>query len=272
MSEQTDRLAKLVEKFGLSEEEARVYLYLGEKGVRTALSLSRELRIARTKVYRILDKLVFRQLVSTQLDDSGKKFVANSYEQLKLLVVEREAEVGNLRDSLPETFRQLAEVWGKGESSSKVLYYTGLSGLEQVTWNSLRSKDGLRIYEISENMTTFLSQKFAEKVREELVERGITTFQLTNSRRIAPYTKVTRLPKEFWEIRYVDPKKLKMQFECLIYNDVFCLYQFTKEEQFCVEIYNQKLATMQKQLFDFIWSESKKLKIIGDFGEAELIR
>lgn len=271
MSERTDSLVNLLIPFGLSEEEGEIYLHLARRGVQTALSISRELRIARTKVYRILDKLVAKQLVSIQLDDSGKKFVANSYEQLKLLVTEKEAEVSRLREELPETFKQLATIWGKGESASKVLYYTGLAGLEQVTWNSLNAKGELRIYEVGQDMTTFISLKLAEKLREEMVERDIKTLQLTNRKRIEAYTKVKRHATEFWEVRYVEPKKLNMQFECLIYNDVFCLYQFSGENQFCVEIYNEKLATQQKQLFDYIWNESKPLKILNDSGEAELV-
>lgn len=272
MSEQTDTIGLQLTDFGLSPEEAKIYLHLGRKGTMSALQTSRELHVARTKVYRILDKLIAKQLVSIQLDDQGKKFVANSYEQLKLLVTKKEAEAARLREELPGTFKQLAEVWGKGERVSKVLYYTGPAGLEQVTWNSLRAKGVLRIYEVGESMTTFLDQKFAEKVREELVERGIRTLQLTNKRRIEPYTKVAKMVRELWEVRYVDPKKLNLQFECLIYNDVFCLYQFSGEEQFCVEVYNEKLAAMQKQLFDFVWNEAERMKILSDEGEAEVER
>lgn len=271
MSGQTDNNVKLLEQFGLSSEEAEIYLYLARFGVRSALQISREIHLARTKVYRILEKLTFKKLVSIQLDDSGKKFVANSYEQLKLLVSVKESEAARLREELPNTFKQLAEVFGKGESTSKVLYYTGLSGLEQVTWNSLNAENELRIYEVGQDMTTFINPKLAEKIREEMVEREIKTLQLTNRKKIEAYTKVKRHPTEFWEVRFVDPNKLSMQFECMIYNDVFCLYQFSGNDQFCVEIYNEKLATQQKQLFDFIWSESAKMKIMSEEGEAVLI-
>lgn len=272
MSEQTDNGDLLLTDYGLQQVEADIYLHLARFGTQTALQISREIHVARTRVYRILDKLIAKQLVSIQLDDSGKKFVANSYEQLKLLVVEKETEAARLREELPHTFKQLAEIWGKGENTSKVLYYTGLAGLEQVTWNSLNAKNELRIYEVGQDMTTFISLKMAEKIREEMVEREIKTLQLTNRKKIEAYTKVKRHATEFWEVRFVDPNKLSMQFECIIYNDVFCLYQFSAEDQFCVEIYNEKLATQQKQLFDFVWSKARKMKIVNDEGEAVLIK
>ncbi len=270
MSTQTDTACQRLADYGLQPEEAKIYLHLGQKGAQTALQMSRSLHLARTKVYRILDKLITKKLVSVQLGDMGKKFVANSYEQLKFLVTEKEVEAVRLREDLPETFKQLATLWGKGEGTSKVLYYTGLAGLEQVTWNSLNAKKELRIYEIGQDMNTFIAPKLSEKIRQELADRGITTLQLSNRQRIEPFTKVTRLPKEFWQVRYIDPQKLNMQFECLIYNNVFCLYQFFGADQFCVEIYNDKLAAMQKQLFDFIWDNAEKMKILNEWGEARV--
>jgi hypothetical protein len=39
---------------------------------------------------------------------------------------------------------------------------------------------------------------------------------------------------------------------------------------FCLEIHDQNIADMQKQIFDFIWNNSKKLKLIDDSGAAQL--
>lgn len=88
MSDQTDSLAGSLTPFGLSLEEAKVYLFLAQSGIFSALQISREVHMARTKVYRILDKLIAKKLVSVGLDDMGKKFGANSYQGLELLVKE----------------------------------------------------------------------------------------------------------------------------------------------------------------------------------------
>lgn len=270
MSDQTDRFITLLHPFGLTSEEIRVYLALASKSPQSALAISREIHLARTKVYRILDKLVEKNLVSVQLDDQGKKFVANSYQELGLLVRQKESEVERLRHELPAVFAQIAGIWGKQGEGSKVLYYSGTSGLEQVTWNSLRAKGELRTYEIEQDMDAFIQPKLAEKIREELVEREITTLQLTNKTHILPFTRVALLPNKFWEVRYLNPKELTMRFECLIYNNVFVVYNFKGKDQFCVEIYDEKLAAMQKQLFDFVWSKAKKMKILNDRGEARI--
>ncbi len=268
MSDQTDSLTSLLTPFGLSIEEAKIYLFLAQNGTLSALSVSRAVHMARTKVYRILDKLVEKQLVHISLDDMGKKYGANSYKELELLLKEKEAEVEKLKQTLPFTMEKLAQVWATGQVKSKVLYHTGIDGLKQITWNSTRAHDILRIYEVEQDMTAFLTPAFSEKIRQELVDNRIFTRQLTNKKHILPYTKISQIVKNFWEVRFVESKQLGMQFECLLYNDVFVLYNFSGKDQFCVEIYNEKLASMQKQIFDFIWNKASKMKIINEQGEA----
>ena len=68
----------------------------------------------------------------------------------------------------------------------------------------------------------------------------------------------------------MSPKLLTMKFEVLIYNDVYAMYQYGRGEEFCVEIYNPELATMQKQLFDYVWQTAQPMKKIGTHGEAKI--
>ncbi|EKD96520.1 MAG: hypothetical protein ACD_24C00009G0001 [uncultured bacterium] len=43
-----------------------------------------------------------------------------------------------------------------------------------------------------------------------------------------------------------------------IYNDVLALYNWHKGEVFGVEIYNDKITAMQKQIFEVLWKMAKK--------------
>ncbi|MEK7165220.1 MAG: helix-turn-helix domain-containing protein, partial [Patescibacteria group bacterium] len=199
MSDQADNYTHLLTPFGLDDIEARIYLLLAQKGVLSALQISRELHLARTRVYRILDKLLEKKLVTTHLDDRGSKFGASAYQELELLVAEKEHAAQMLRKKMPVIFDQLATLWGSVTPGSKVLYYQGIEGLKQVTWNSLRAKDTLRIYEIA-NMSAFLDADFSEKIREEFADRHIKVKQLTNLKHIKPYT---RIPEHIalWQVR-----------------------------------------------------------------------
>lgn len=150
---------------------------------------------------------------------------------------------------------------------SRIISYQGVEGLKQVTLNSLRAKDGIYIYEIS-SMNEFIEQKFAEDVRRQFVKNQIYIKQLTNRVFLDKWTAVEELVEKYWEARYIDPKKFEIKAEILVYNNVVAIYDF-KKEIFCVEIYNQNLARMQKQLFEFIWNLAEK-PIIGKGGRTSL--
>lgn len=267
MSDQTDILTRTLSAFGLSPEEAQIYLHLLGKGLLSALQISRNIRMARTRVYRLLDKLVRRGLVRQKFDTLGLKFMASPYNQLELLLAERQSELDSLKATMPALFAQLAGLSAR-QSGSKVLYYHGVDGLKHVTWNSLRARGTLRIYEVSSSMTAFLPAEFSEKVRGELVRHHIYTKQLTNIAHMEPWTDIPDAVR-LWTPRFFSQKELAIKSEVLMYNTVTAMYHYLNKDIFCVEIENADLARMQIQVFDFIWRHATPMKKIGERGEAK---
>ncbi|KKS80523.1 MAG: hypothetical protein UV54_C0004G0011, partial [Candidatus Beckwithbacteria bacterium GW2011_GWA2_43_10] len=155
---------------------------------------------------------------------------------------------------------------------SKVLYYEGLEGLKQVTWNSLKAKDELLTFEIKD-MNAFFDFEYAENLRLKFLERKIFVRTLSNVTYIAPWTKAAgEVVEKYWEIRHIPEKQMKIKFEILIYNDVYVMYRYVGQEIFCVEIYNQELADMQRQIFEYVWQKAKRFKVLNKQGEAKLIK
>lgn len=268
MSEKTDNLTILLTPFGLTTDESRVYLELLENGHQSALVLSRKMHLARTHVYRILDKLAELGLTNQQLGRLGLKFGANSPKQLELLIAKRTGELSTLKSQLPMIFSQLNSLIPEVTAGTKVLSFSGITGLKHITLNSLTAKKYLDIYEMQQDMTAFTDLKFAEEMRRSYVDRGIVTRQLTNHSQIKPFTNVKDYVKKCWQVRYLDRKLLPINFEVLIYNDVYCLYTFKEKEIFCLEIHNQTLADMQKRLFNLAWIAARPMRIVSEQGEA----
>jgi hypothetical protein len=67
-----------------------------------------------------------------------------------------------------------------------------------------------------------------------------------------------------FESRYLPKDKLDIQAQSDIYNNVVTFYSWHQDEIFGVEIYNQKVATMQKQIFEILWDTA--------IPEAELLK
>lgn len=270
MSNQTDNLLGILEPFGLSQEESKIYLELLEKKISTALSLSRNLHIGRTKVYRILDKLIEKELVVQQLDSGGFKFTANDPNQLSLLLTKKESELISLQKNLPQVIKILQSKVDSGKSGSRILYYRGQEGLSQVNWNLLKAKGEFLSYEVS-TASAYLPQVEAEKLRQAIVEKKIFVRTLTNKTAQEPYTEITELVKHWWQLKYISPKKLQIRADVFIYNDVYAVCNYLDTgDVFCFEIYNEHMAQMQREIFEQLWTEATAMKAVGDKGEMKI--
>jgi sugar-specific transcriptional regulator TrmB len=264
MSINTDNLTSLLKPFGLSNEESQIYLDLVEKKVSTALKLSRHSGISRTKVYRILDKLIEKELVTQQLDSSGFKFVANDPSQIELLLSKKESELISLRNSLPQIIDLLKSKSGTGVPGSKIFYYQGQRGLSQINWNLLNAKGEFLSYEIS-TAEAYLPVAEAEKLRQALVDKKIMTKTLTNNKNYEIVTKITDYTNRFCPIKYIPKEIINIKADIFIYNDVFAMCHYLGgKDVFCFEMHNQQLADMQREIFNNLWKQSKPVKIHND--------
>lgn len=269
MSEKIDTTISLLSRFNLSDEESKVYLEILRGKGDTALALSRTLRLARTKVYRILDNLLDKKFVVTRVGERGMRFVATAPNQLEFIIADKEHELDQLKSTLSTLQSHLTALAAQAPDSSSVLYYHGIDGLKQVTYNSLRAKGELLTYEIG-TLDSFFTHEEAEKLRENFVANKIHIRTLTHLTRMDAWTDVTAMVEHYWDVRHLDPHDHPFQFEILIYNDVYCMYRYTGDEIFCVEIHSQELADMQRQLFEYLWGVAKKFKVLDEHGTAKL--
>ncbi len=274
MSKKSDSFSPIIinklESHGLDIETAKIYLFLLEHGEKSALEISRQLPLPRTKVYRILDNLTDKKLVIRTMASSGFRFLAANPQQLEVNLKENAAQLRKLQQQSQDLIAELSTLASTFHSSSEVRYFSGLDGLKQVTCNSLAAKNKLYIFELDQDMSKFIDYEFSEHIRRELVSHQITTNQLTNLTKILPHTEVSELVESYWNIRHIPPKEFRIRFEVLLYNDVSALYTYQGGEAFCVEIHNANLAQMQKQLFKFVWKQAKPMTVTDSFGSAEL--
>jgi sugar-specific transcriptional regulator TrmB len=272
MSDQTDNLHQTLQRYGLTANEAEIYSYILVNGYSSALTISRDLRMGRTKVYRVLDKLLARELAQQKLDDMGMKFGAADASKLEQLVVEKEQSIIQMRKTLPDLISQMRSLTKTSEDASKILYYKGIEGYKQVTYNSTKARGILRIIERVNDMSVILPRSFAESVRQKFVENKIHSRQISPTPTLSPWTDVAEFVRKFSEARYLPPEKLQADFEVLIYNDVYAIYNTEGKNTFCIEIYNPELAKMQKQIFDFLWESAQVMEFTDEHGTARLAK
>lgn len=260
MSEQTDNLNFLLKPYGLTSEESSIYLNLLESGTSSALKISRHTNMARTKVYRVLDKLIQKQLVVQEYNRNGFKFKANHPSKLNQLITQREVEISTLKQSLPQTVELLEKHINLSHPQSQVLYYQGRDGLSQVNWNLLNAKKEFLSYEVN-IAEAYLPHSEAEKLRQELINKNISSRTLMNQKNLPHFSQIEK-KDIFQKIRFVSPKILTIKSDIFIYNDIFTICHYLDNQDiFCIEMKNQYIVDMQKQLFELLWQQSPPLKL-----------
>jgi sugar-specific transcriptional regulator TrmB len=98
--EQVDGISsELEEILDLDELEAKVYLNLLRIGPITASALAKELDIDRARMYRTVDKLVSRNIISTTLSSPKLCIAVDPQDALKIALGKKEDEVNKIKKS-----------------------------------------------------------------------------------------------------------------------------------------------------------------------------
>ena len=102
-----DKIQDVLLKFGLSPNQAKVYIYLAKVGPKPAAEVVKALRFPRTETYFILGALQERGIVNETLS-SPAKFVPLPLEQTVLSMIDEEKEKIN---TLSKQAEELFDLW-----------------------------------------------------------------------------------------------------------------------------------------------------------------
>jgi DNA-binding MarR family transcriptional regulator len=251
-------------KLGFTGEEAKLYLSLSIIGPSTLLEVSRETGIERTKLYRIVDDLRDKGLIEEIPRYKKRTIRAADLSTMELLVKEKELEDKYLSESF-NTFSEAVRALGGPVPGSNVIYYKGKEGLRQMIWHILRGKDKYHRVFTNSFWNDILGDSFVLKLNEEMHRRNIKVRDLYSDE----YIKFKQdwvnsgkdLPNEnwdFWDSRYLPDSVAKINLNIDIYNDVVAYYYWQDDEIFGVEIINERVANLQKQVHDVLWKMAKK--------------
>ena len=101
---------KDLEKFGLGEKEAKVYLASLELGPSTAAQIAQKADVNRATTYVAVESLIKQGLLSSHEKDSKTFFSAEDPAMLKRLLDQQREEVKNKLSSLEELLPGLARM------------------------------------------------------------------------------------------------------------------------------------------------------------------
>lgn len=250
------KVVRYLKQLGLGEEQALVYLFLLKNGASTVLDVSKGIKTGRTKLYPLLEDIANKQLVIIHERHYGTSYEAQKPEVIEFLVNEHERKTESLRSSLPAAINILKNLEQTSPDHTKIVEYRGVDGLKQMNYNLSKATKEYRVFELA-GLDKHLGKHFADKMRERYIERGLKSYDLTNNK-----NRVQEPGSELANasIRYIDPSIFNIEFEAYIYDNCVGLLNYEQDDIFGVEIYSEKLARQQNQIFDLIWNQASPLK------------
>lgn len=235
-----------LEQFGLSKNEAKVYLALLRHGLSTIGEMADKSKVHRTNVYDVAERLIEKGLISYVVKGDTKSYEATDPENLMNLLKEKEMQ---LQKILPTLMLNKTLV----EKKSEVHVYEGYSAVKMILNHFLEKKQPRWIYGIPKHATEPIKE-FMVHYHERRVKMKIPMRHIYNEdakERMEwlmsfPYTEVRYLPKE-----YSTPTSTN------ICGDEIVMILWT-ETPLVIQIMNKELAETYKKYFELLWSVAKK--------------
>ena len=265
MSDNSDITNHLI-SFGLTKQEASIYLALSGKPSHTALELSRLLRLPRTTIYDNLTSLIEKGLVERIVKYKSQQFQAYPIDVLTNTIDQEKIHLSKLSTSFDYLKHHIHEQ-SQSSTMTQVRYYHGPTGIRQMMWNALAAEKENIGYSVMGRKeivgSAFLKRFLEEFARRKLLDRVLInptkhTLQYINDGNLSV---VGGKIANFERIRVLGESQLRITGDTTIYNNIFAVIYWQKKEIVGVEIENPELVAMQKSIFENLWKLAKPLKI-----------
>ncbi len=248
-------LEKTLEKIGLSEKEAKVYVALLELGQATVQQIAQKARVVRPTTYVILEKLMTSGLVSTLAVGKKTMFVAEDPHELTNILEEQTHTIETRRRELTEVMNQFTAIYNAQKGKPIVRYFEGADGLQALDrYGHTELKPGSTIYTfmpidlIEERFPARRSQSVAERVKLKVRSRVIYTHKN------GPIASTTNAA-ELREAVYVPREQFPIDATLTVYPG-WCLkiYYFGQELPYGVLIESPEIARNFQLFFELAWA------------------
>jgi len=276
MPRDTDVIRNYFAKLKLDPEIAEVYLALHAYGAQTISELSRNARVERTRLYRLLETMAELQLCETEVRYKRSVIKPAPAGNLQILIATREQELRELQAELSDVEKFLKNHQSTQAAATRVQFYKGDAGLKQMFWNESKSNTE-NVSILFESMQNYTKSAFFERWVRRCNEREMHFRSVVGDHFLDGlktwYSAHSNERLDYWDGRFVPDDVFHITHNMVVYDDVVSYYNWQAGEIFGIEIYNAELAAAQRQFFEMLWAKGGPLTReqakpgLGDFEE-----
>lgn len=165
-------LENTLQKIGLSEKEAKVYLAALELGQSPVQKIAAKAKVNRATTYVILEGLMKKGVITTYEQGKKRYFVAEPPQSLKNVIGQQQNELDSKERALNDLMPELVSVYNLLPNKPVVKFYEGKEGLKTILEERLQenSKD-VSLFSPMEDVEQFFSPEEAESYRRRRIEK-----------------------------------------------------------------------------------------------------
>lgn len=245
----------ILEDIGLTKSEIKVYLALLEIGNSTTWNIVKKSKVASSKIYELLNKLIDKGLVSSHIESNTKYFKAVNPERLKDYVEEKKRNLEIKEKKMIELLPSLKSKFNLSEKDTEVEVFNGYRGIDTVfkdILKELKKNDEFLVFGGSEGTTNNeQTQIFFERFHRQRSKQGIKLKII-----FSKYAKERY--KEFSKIKYTEVRCLPFGTPSTIniYKDTTILLIMSPSPA-AIRIKDKKTTESFRQYFNQMWKISR---------------
>jgi len=250
-------LNRMLVRYDLTPNQAKVYLFLSKIGVKTASEISKALKIPRTETYHLLSTLQQKGIIFSVFGKPTKFNAVGLEESLEILVNNEKSRINELdagRDSLIKLWNIIPK-YGEDDKESQDNKFQSLQGrnsilvkLEQMI---KESKENILVLGTEADFKRFYFTEFTELLNKTKSELRILTDHTLDS----PHIFESVLPKKVKKIE----DKNREDFCFIIKDDsevIFFISNNKVKDMLAVWTDSKAFVTTLRSLFSLMWKKS----------------
>lgn len=239
-----EELKTALERFGLSNNETKIYLTLLKLGSAMAGKIAKEAMLDRTSCYDSLKRLLKKGLISYALEANRKLFKAENPSRFLELLKEKQEEIKKIT---PE----LLTIYKKEKEKYNVILYKGYRGIKSVFEDILheaKRKENL----VMDSSGTFVERMpyYAPHFIKGLEKNKIKVRHIVRNNKDIHPSKTT-------EVKFFSKKIKETIITTNVYNNKIAIILWTEIPE-AIVIENKAAAESYRDYFEALWKLAKK--------------
>lgn len=243
-------MLKELQEFGLSENEARVYLASLEIGKATAEQVARHAGVKRPTTYVQLESLMQRGLMSSFDERKKTYFAAESPEYLKRVISAKKLETEYKEKELEKLLPELKDLFEHAGVRPRVRFFEGKEGIITMREEFLKAKEKEMFAIFSQDaLLEIFSKTELDEYSQKRLAFGIKTHAVY-TRKAGKFKEELPPHAENW--RFMPEEKLSLGADILVYDKNVALMAH-RGKIMGVIVENEEIAKSMRSLFHVVW-------------------